>query len=369
MSTRLRVPTHVFHVWDSLESMAGVERVILQIASASDFRHTVLTWQSGDAARLIVASGAEVRVLRRRDVVRAAHEIGSEIGRRAPEGAVLHAHGHWAGLRAAMSSRWLRVPMLWTVHADPSKELTTRWHRMRARLIGRLSARLSTVNHDSARSLQSLLAAGFGAGLAVRVIHNGVSLDLLAGFNRSFSAPALYDFAVVSRLSWEKNVGLVVHAISSLQRRGVRARCVVVGDGPDRAELEALASREGVADLVTFVGWSPTPAQVLTSAKVLVYTSRFGAIGLSALEAMSMGLVAVLPDQGGVRDALVPDSEVILYDASDISSLAGAMEAALDERVGGPVSVAGRLAVRERFSVHATVSAYVEEYRATALAS
>ena len=59
---------------------------------------------------------------------------------------------------------------------------------------------------------------------------------------------------VVGRLSHEKGVDVFLRAASLLAREGAGFSAVVVGDGPDRSSLEALARELGLAERVRFTG-------------------------------------------------------------------------------------------------------------------
>lgn len=107
----------------------------------------------------------------------------------------------------------------------------------------------------------------------------------------------------VGRLIPLKACDLAIHAAAALLRRKA-AHLTVVGDGPERAALEAIADGLGVRDGVTFTGWLPHAdvLALLRRSDVLVFPSlrEFG--GGVIFEALSAGAVPVVADFGGPGD-------------------------------------------------------------------
>jgi glycosyltransferase involved in cell wall biosynthesis len=83
---------------------------------------------------------------------------------------------------------------------------------------------------------------------------------------------------------------------------------VLVGDGPERASLEAQAAALGVADRVHVTGWTTDARRWLGAMDVFVMSSRYEGLPLALLEAMHAGLPVVAYDVGSVADA-VQDGE------------------------------------------------------------
>jgi glycosyltransferase involved in cell wall biosynthesis len=118
-------------------------------------------------------------------------------------------------------------------------------------------------------------------------------------------------YAVVSRLEGYKRVDLAVRAAAAAGRR-----LVVVGDGPERRGLEALAASLGVSRQVEFTGWA-TDAQkheVLGGARALLFPGEedFGIVGV---EALACGTPVVALGRAGMLDILSAGSRPVLGDA------------------------------------------------------
>jgi glycosyltransferase involved in cell wall biosynthesis len=110
---------------------------------------------------------------------------------------------------------------------------------------------------------------------------------------------------------------------------------VVVGDGPDLAQCQALATRLGVGDRVRFLGHRSGPelAGIYAAASVLVVSSRWPEpFGLIGPEAMSFGIPVVATDTGGVRDWLLPGVTGLLVPPADSTAMASAIDRLSSDR-------------------------------------
>ncbi|MDR0777949.1 MAG: glycosyltransferase [Methanomassiliicoccaceae archaeon] len=100
----------------------------------------------------------------------------------------------------------------------------------------------------------------------------------------------------VGRLSFEKNIGVIINALSHLN--GVKL--LIVGKGPAKESLEETAKNAKVEDKVIFAGFVPDEElqSFYGAADVFVSASRFETQGLSVLEALSCGLPVACADGG-----------------------------------------------------------------------
>ncbi len=162
--------------------------------------------------------------------------------------------------------------------------------------------------------------------------------DLLALAGRDPQSDATTVVVGVGRFAIEKRWDLVIDAFCAMRARGRDAVLVLFGDGPERERMKArAASREGgafAAD-IAFPGFSKDRAGLarnLASADVLIHGCPFETFGLSIAEAMSCGLPAVVPDDGGAAEMHDPASGE-RYAAGDAEACAAALERLLD-RVG-----------------------------------
>jgi len=141
--------------------------------------------------------------------------------------------------------------------------------------------------------------------------------------------------ACVARLIPAKGVGLLLHAVAQRRQqfRSVEAKFRIIGEGPQRRELEDLASALGVGDIVRFEGGQSSEgvASLLRQAHVLAVPSIYPeAFGIIALEGVASGCVVVAADSGALPEAAGP--EAIVYNSVSTDALGAALIQALSRR-------------------------------------
>ena len=177
----------------------------------------------------------------------------------------------------------------------------------------------------------------------VRHIPNGIDL---AGFSpRPAGRGEGPVIGTVAALRPEKNLARLLHAFALLPgpaclmpARLVPARLVIVGDGPERAGLEALAARLGVAGAVDFTGHLAAPGAAIGGFDLFALSSDTEQMPLSVLEAMAAGLAVAATDVGDVAAMLAVENRPYVV-SRDAAALAAAMAAlladpALRQRIG-----------------------------------
>ncbi len=151
--------------------------------------------------------------------------------------------------------------------------------------------------------------AGRGAGLRARfrVVPNGVDLKALREASDQDRAAARRALALgggplvvsVGRLSRQKGQDFLLDAWAAIRRRVPDATLVLVGDGPQRAALEARGSPG-----VRLVGERDDVPLWLAAADVVAAPSRWEGMSLSVLEAMASGRSVVATDVAGMGELL-----------------------------------------------------------------
>lgn len=134
----------------------------------------------------------------------------------------------------------------------------------------------------------------------------------------------------VGRLVPYKGADMVLDALAALpEKLRTLADCTFVGDGPERAALEALARNRGLADRVRFAGWvaNQEVARYLADADIFCFPSvrEFG--GAVVLEAMAAGMPAIVADYGGIGEYVDTASGFKIAPASREFLVAGMTDA------------------------------------------
>lgn len=147
-------------------------------------------------------------------------------------------------------------------------------------------------------------------------------------------------FVGVGRFAVEKRWDVVIDAFLQLRARAPERDMILVllGDGPERERMVARAS--GSADIVMpgFIKDRQAHARMLASADVLLHGCPFETFGLSIAEALSCGLPAVVPDEGGASEMHVRGAGE-RYRALDVDACASAAERLLARIAREPEAV------------------------------
>ncbi|MBM4048054.1 MAG: glycosyltransferase [Planctomycetes bacterium] len=162
---------------------------------------------------------------------------------------------------------------------------------------------------------------------------------------------------IIGRLTPQKGIDDCLAAAAIVARALPEAHFVIVGDGPLKGELEALASSLGIAERTHFLGWRENVWDVLGASNVLVSGSRWEGLPNVILEAMAVGCPVVATGAGGCGEVVSHGTTGFIVPTGDIESLAGAVSYLLREpSEARGMGLAGREAVLSRFGVGRMVS-------------
>ncbi len=198
---------------------------------------------------------------------------------------------------------------------------------------------------------------GIGApGPRSRVIANGVDTDRFAPPNaaqrqRAGGCPASrFVVGTVGQLRPEKAHIDLIRAVSTLRQRGLDVGALVVGEGCERARLEAEIARLDIRAHVTLAGEARDVRPFLASFDLFVVSSLSETFSNAALEALASGVPVVSSDAGGMPELLAFGGGV-LYPRGDVQRLAECIEALLrNPAARSSVAAEARRAALDHFS-------------------
>jgi len=188
----------------------------------------------------------------------------------------------------------------------------------------------------------------------IRVHHTGVDLDRFAPGDRAalkaklgVSGPLV---ACVGALIPRKGQAILIEALAGLPD----VTLMIVGQGPDRASLEAQARTLGIADRVRFAGALPHDeiARILAAADVMVLPSSSEGLANAWVEALACGTPIVITDTGGAREVVVNDEA-----GRVVARTSGAIAGAIAGLIADPPPAALVRAAAERFTWAANTEA------------
>jgi glycosyltransferase involved in cell wall biosynthesis len=268
---------------------------------------------------------------------------------------VVHTHNTYPHLYATLAARWAGVPVV--IQTRHGQRAGHGWkssvqYRWAAKLVDRVVA----VSHDAAEL--TVQTDGIPPH-QVQTIWNGIDLDEF-----DFRGPGKEPVAIsVARLSAEKDFPTLLHAMNLARKEVPELKLRLIGDGPERARLEALARELKLTDGVEFRGDCRDVPQQLAGAAMYVSSSVTEGISLTLLEAMAVGLPVIATAVGGNPEIVEDGLTGRLAPASDPEKLAAAL-VHLSRRpdLWRTWGQAGRERVETHFNVRRMVDDYQNLY-------
>lgn len=207
-------------------------------------------------------------------------------------------------------------------------------HRPAVARIARLTESLCAPMADEVVAVSSFTAGRLDARLKGRpctVIENGIDLRQI---ERASAADPGVDVLFVGRLIEDKRVDVLLRAVAMLRAERPHISCEIVGDGPERHRLEALAGQLGIADTVRFAGIIDEQSLFgrMKSARVFALPSIREGFGIVVVEAQACGAVPVVARAPhSAASSLVEDGRTGLVCDPDPASFAAALGGLLDD--------------------------------------
>ena len=186
------------------------------------------------------------------------------------------------------------------------------------------------------------------------------------GAARATVAPAAAEpvvFLFVGRLAMVKDLGTMIRGFAQALRQRAELRLWVVGDGPERGRLEALAAELGVTGQVQFWGERHDVAGFFAAADVFAMSSVSEGLPMSLLQAMSVGLPALVTDVGGMAEVVREAGGGLTIPVGDAAAMGEAMVLlAGDAEARGRFGDNGRAAYERGFTLERMEEAYMALY-------
>lgn len=209
-------------------------------------------------------------------------------------------------------------------------------------------------------------------------VYNGVDLGAAEGaeeraraFRARYGIPA--GRRIVNQTGWMvsyKGVDKLLRAAPRVLAEVPDVQFVLVGDGEQRPELEALAAELGIADHVTWTGVVERPVDegVFAAADVCCQLSQWHeAFGLTLAEAMSFGRPLIGTRIGAIPELIVDGENGFLVDRDDVPGVARRLiELLSDAELRLRLGRAGRRRAEEMFDLRRSVARYLEIFGITA---
>jgi glycosyltransferase involved in cell wall biosynthesis len=199
--------------------------------------------------------------------------------------------------------------------------------------------------------VELLLNAGVD-GRKIRLIHSGIDVGrFTACLSQGAAAPPPV-IGSIAVLEERKGHRFLLEALALLKARGMKLRCLLAGEGPERLSLEKMSARLGLEREVEFSGFIDDPPVFLAGIDVFVLPSLHEGLGVAALEAMAAGKPVVASGVGGLAEVITDGFTGLLIPPRDAPALSEAITRLInDPSLARALGQRASAHVREHFAV------------------
>jgi glycosyltransferase involved in cell wall biosynthesis len=299
----------------------------------------------------------------RLDIVRVLPRLAADLRRRKPAAAIgFMTYQNLLLIGASLLER-SGIPVIGTEHVTPDALRATPGKRAQLAVARHLYRRAAAVVPVSDGLRTAMIAALGLPPASLRTIYNPFDpeIDRLVEDPPPewFDGPGPW-LVAVGRLTAQKAYPNLLHALVEV-RRTVAARLVILGEGEERAALEADIARLGLADAVRLAGHVPNPFPAMRRADAFVLASDWEAFPFVLVEAMRVGAVAIATDsEFGPGEIIEPERSGLLVPTRDPNALAAAILRVLRDPQLAARLRAGARARSERFAPEDAFRRYAE---------
>jgi N-acetyl-alpha-D-glucosaminyl L-malate synthase BshA len=215
------------------------------------------------------------------------------------------------------------------------------------------------------RFLKERAEESFGITRPIEVIYNFVDSRVFAPRKRTslrLAPPSTRVIMHASNFRAVKNIPAVIRIFAEV-RKQLKAKLVMVGDGPEKAGAEQLARELGIDRDVLFLGNQDCMEELFPLADIFLLPSSSESFGLVALEAMSAEVPVVASNVGGLPEVVEHGVTGFLHDPGHLAGfVASTLKLLTHDRLRRTMGRRGRRVARERFSVDEMVDRYIRVY-------
>lgn len=373
MTTGLKVVPVLF-VLPTLGT-GGSERVVLNLClnmNTKQFRTVVAAFHDGGLRKELTRKGISVHVLKKHRGIDFSLILKLRKLILANRIRVINSHHFVSLFYAFWAARWACIPIVHTEHSRwEMQELPSfwdRWFKFFLRRINFVSV-VSQAAYNYLKNKNYVNVENLG------LVTNGVDFKLFRKARNNLvprSSIGLNDdhivIATVGNLRKEKNQALLIEALARIKNSGNSMRVVIVGDGPYRNELQALAKQLGVEEKVILLGTRNDVPNLFGNFDMYCLTSRYEGLPLTLLEAMASGVPVIGTDVLGIREVIRDQENGILVPDNDPEVLAKAiLELSRNPRKRRIFVENGFKLISTRYNFEAFIKKYEQLFKRVAL--
>jgi glycosyltransferase involved in cell wall biosynthesis len=232
-----------------------------------------------------------------------------------------------------------RKPLVITWHEVWGKEYWQKYMGKKG-IIGYIMEKLSSKLPNKIISISKLTTSRLVKELGVKkekiyTIPNAINHKKIQNL-----APAkeTSDIIFVGRLLGHKNIDVLIKAVNIVKKSNKNIKCIIIGDGPEKENLENLSRKLNLEKNIIFKGVIPKTENIyrlMKSSKVFVLPSTREGFGITVIEANSCGIpVITISHKDNAAKSLIRDGKNGFVCKLDEKEMARTIEKAMAEHKG-----------------------------------
>lgn len=275
---------------------------------------------------------------------------------------IVHGHGFKSdaiGLLAARLAgcRAMTTPHGWSLEKDWRLE----FYEKLDRFLFRFMDAVCPLSPELGKDLRDWVRPS-----ALQLINNGVDIEeVQAAQPARQPRPDSYVIGYIGRLIALKDLTTLLAGVRILRDEQAEIRLLVIGDGPQKNDLQTMTAQLRIMDRVEFLGFSPDPLALLKLFDVFVLPSLSEGIPRCVMEAMAAGVPVVVSDIPGNRTLVSHGETGLLFQPGDAYDLADKISALMNNPAqAASMADHGKRKVEEGYSSQKLAREYISLYRA-----
>lgn len=282
---------------------------------------------------------------------------------------VIHSHGYKSSIYALILHMIHCIPYIITCHLWTGETLRYHLYIVLERIAMRFAHQVVAVSHPIADDIRSWKMNSKN----VMVINNGIDVERYAEEIEENDPIRFREelglrketrlIGTIGRLADQKAQHYFLEMASKILEIHDDVEFILVGDGPRRESLHALAVRLGLDDHVHFYGFRSDAVQILRLLDIFVLSSIDEGLPIVILEAMSVGVPIVSSDVGDIPRVIESGKTGIVFPKGDVATMAQSVAKLLhNPALAQELCINAKVEVNEKYSLAMMTQRYYDIY-------
>ena len=281
---------------------------------------------------------------------------------------LIHTHGYRADVLGYIAAKTLGLPIIATCHGFISNDRKLLVYNKMDRFILKFFNRIIAVSKEIEMGLRDGGVEGNKISIipnAIDISYDEMNFDKVRCARRNLMGFTDHHLVLgyVGRLSEEKGLKYLIEGVLDLLAKNLPIKLVLIGEGPQRQQLESLTKEKGIGNSVCFLGFQQDVESWLPMMDIFVLPSLTEGTPLALLEAMSCGIPVVASSVGGVPDIIKSGTNGILVrpgNSQEIRNAIGLLS--MDKNIRLKMGKEGKATMQAEYNMQSWIRNIEAEY-------